>query len=42
MLSESLESGERAECSDDSPDMFAELPLLSEEKSLDVKVKIEG
>jgi hypothetical protein len=42
MLSESSGSGEKAECSDDSPDIFAEHPLLYEEKSLDVKMQIEG
>lgn len=41
MLSESSGSGEKAECSDDSPDTFAEHPLQYEEKSLDVKVQIE-
>jgi hypothetical protein len=42
MLSESLGSGENAECSDCSPDMFAEHSLVYEENSLDVKVQIEG
>jgi hypothetical protein len=42
MLFESSGSGEKPECSDDSPDMVAEYSLLYEENSLDVKVQIEG
>jgi hypothetical protein len=42
MLSESSGSGDKAECSEDSPDMFLDCSLPDEESSSDVEVQIEG
>ncbi|XP_023719599.1 poly(ADP-ribose) glycohydrolase isoform X2 [Cryptotermes secundus] len=42
MLSESLGSEVKAECSDNSPDMLSENSVVYEETSVDVKTQIEG
>jgi hypothetical protein len=42
MVSESSRSGEMAERSDDSPDMFVDCSPLDEEISSGVKLQIEG
>jgi hypothetical protein len=42
MLSECSGSGEKADCSDNSPDMFAEYSGPYEEICSDVKVQSEG
>jgi hypothetical protein len=42
MLPESSGSGERADGSNDSPDMFADSSVNDEERSSDVKVQVKG
>jgi hypothetical protein len=42
MVFESSGHGEKAECSDGSPDMFVDCSPLEEEISSDVKIQIES